>query len=208
MYDSKSMHELYYERKISNMDIISLLLLALGLSADAFAVSVTDGICSFKVSKKDALLTAGIFGFFQALMPVLGYILGTTFSGIVNRYQHWIALFLLGAIGVNMLAEAFKEWRNPEETCLATNIFTLKNLIMQGIATSIDALAAGVSCAVLNINIVTSALIIGIITFLLCAPGVYIGKRFGSLLKLRARLVGSVILILLGVKIFIENQFL
>lgn len=187
--------------------IFTLILLAFGLSADAFAVSITNGIISRKVTKKDALLTAFTFGFFQALMPILGYTLGTTFSGFVNRYQHWVALILLGAIGTNMLIGAIKDWRHPDDTLDATNIFTAQNLITQGVATSIDALAAGVSLAVLDINIFSSALLIGTITFLCSALGVYIGKKFGSLLGLRARFIGSIILILLGVKIFIENQF-
>ncbi|MDF2943939.1 MAG: hypothetical protein K0S01_2797 [Herbinix sp.] len=190
------------------MDFITLALLALGLSADAFAVSVTNGMCGGKVTKRHAFYTAFTFGFFQALMPVLGFTLGRTFSDIVSRYQHWIALFLLGAIGVNMLVEAMKDWRNTLEVCSTKNIFTPRNLIIQGIATSIDALAAGVSIAVLNINIFSAALLIGAITFLCCTIGVYIGKKFGSLLGLRARLVGGLVLILIGLKIFIENQFL
>jgi putative Mn2+ efflux pump MntP len=189
------------------MGLFALLLLALGLSADAFAVSVTDGICSSKVTRKDAVITAFTFGFFQALMPVLGFTLGTTFSDFVSRYQHWIALFLLGAIGINMLSEAIKDWKHPDNACPVSNVFSVKNLITQGVATSIDALAAGVSLAVLKINILTSALLIGTITFFCCALGVYIGKRFGSLLGLRARFIGSIILILLGLKIFVENQF-
>lgn len=189
------------------MGFITIALLALGLSADAFAVSVTNGICSKKVTKKDALLTGITFGFFQALMPVLGFTLGNTFSDFVSRYSHWIALFLLGAIGVNMLSEVIKDWKNPETSCPATNVFTARNLIIQGVATSIDALAAGVSLAVLDINIFTSAFIIGAITLLLCLVGVEIGKRFGTLLGLRARIIGGFILIALGLKIFIENQF-
>jgi putative Mn2+ efflux pump MntP len=140
-------------------------------------------------------------------MPVLGFTLGNTFSEFVSRFQHWIALFLLGAIGINMLAEVVKDWKNPEASCPVTNVFSAKNLIMQGVATSIDALAAGISLAVLDINIFSSALIIGLITFFLCTIGVEIGKRFGSLLGLRARLVGGIILVALGLKIFIENQF-
>ncbi len=189
------------------MDFITIVLLALGLSADAFAVAVTNGICSKNVTKKDALITAFTFGFFQALMPVLGFTLGITFSDFVSRFQHWIALFLLGAIGINMMSEVIKDWKSTEAACPLTNIFTAKNLIMQGIATSIDALAAGVSLAVLDINIFTSASLIGLITFCCCTLGVYIGKKFGTLLGLRARLVGGIILVALGLKIFIENQF-
>lgn len=188
------------------MDFLTLVLLALGLSADAFAVAISNGICSSKVTKKEAFSTALSFGFFQGLMPVLGYVLGKTFSDIICRYQHWVALFLLGAIGINMLVEAIKEWKHPESSC-NTNIFTVKNLVLQGIATSIDALAAGVSLAVLSINIISSSLLIGLITFILCALGVYIGKKFGSLLGIRARFVGGSILLLIGIRIFIENQF-
>ena len=190
------------------MEFITILLLALGLSADAFAVSVTNGICSIKVTKHNAILTAFTFGLFQAIMPMLGYYLGTTFSDFVSRYQHWVALILLGSIGINMLSEVYNEWKHPEDGCDLKDIFTTRNLIMQGIATSIDALAAGVSLAVMNINILHAALLIGMITFLCCTVGVFIGKRFGSLLGIQARLVGGAVLILLGLKIFVDQQFL
>ncbi len=191
------------------MDFITLVLLALSLAADAFAVSVTNGMCSSKVTKKHALLTALTFGAFQSLMPVLGFVLGNTFAEFVFRCQHWIALLLLGAIGINMLSDAVKEGKSPNELiCSTQNVFRAKNLILQGFATSIDALAAGVSLAVLNINIMTSAIIIGIITFLLCAVGIYIGKRFGAILGFRAKILGGIILIGIGARIFIENQFL
>jgi putative Mn2+ efflux pump MntP len=190
------------------MDFVTLILLALGLAADAFAVSITNGMCSSRVTKRNALLMAFTFGFFQALMPVLGFILGNTFAGFVFRFQHWIALLLLGAIGVNMLSDALRERDTPEEEgCSTLSIFQSRNLILQGIATSIDALAAGVSIAVLNINILTSALIIGMITFLLCAVGVYIGKRFGNILGFRAKVLGGIVLIGIGARIFIENHF-
>lgn len=189
------------------MDLFTLLFLALGLSADAFAVSVTNGLCSSRITKKNAFVTAMTFGLFQALMPILGFILGQTFSEFVNRYQHWVALFLLGFIGINMIVEAIKERRHPEDACNIKDIFTVKNLMLQGIATSIDALAAGVSFAVLKLPILSTALFIGIITFLCCVLGVYIGKRFGSLLGIRAKLMGGIILIIIGLKIFIECQF-
>jgi manganese efflux pump family protein len=190
------------------MGLITLILLAFGLSADAFAVSVTNGMCSDRVTKRHAVATGFTFGFFQALMPMLGFTLGKTFSDFVFRYQHWIALLLLGAIGVNMLSDTYKEWKDPENACTNRNLFKVKNLIMQGIATSIDALAAGVSIAVLNINILSAALLIGMITFVLCTIGVFIGKKFGTLLGLRAKLIGGITLIAIGLKIFIENQFL
>ncbi len=190
------------------MGFITLVLLALCLSTDAFAVAITNGMCSDKVTKKHALITAFTFGFFQALMPVLGYTLGKVFSDIVSLYQHWLALLLLGSIGINMLVDTYKEWHGTVTICMSRNLFSMRNLVLQGIATSIDALAAGVSIAVLNINILPAAFLIGLITFVLCGLGVYIGKKFGSLLGLRARLVGGIVLIALGLKIFIENQFL
>ncbi|HWT74678.1 MAG TPA: manganese efflux pump MntP family protein [Mobilitalea sp.] len=190
------------------MDFLTVFLLAIALSADAFAVSVTNGIYDSTVTKRDALITGFTFGSFQALMPILGFLLGTTFSDFVSRYQHWIAVILLGTIGINMMVEAVNDWKKPEDTLSVTNIFTAKNLVIQGIATSIDALAAGVSLAVLNINIITSALMIGLITFICCTFGVYIGKKFGSLLGLRARFIGGLVIIAIGIKIFIENQFI
>ncbi|MBE5967546.1 MAG: manganese efflux pump [Lachnospiraceae bacterium] len=187
------------------MDLFTLILLALGLATDAFAVSLSNGMCACTVTKKHAIATAFTFGFFQAAMPILGYFLGCTFSDVVSRFQHWIALFLLGAIGVNMIWDAIKDQKNPED-CSNKNIFTVSNLIIQGIATSIDALAVGVSLAVINVNILTSSLVIGIITFICCIFGVYLGHKFGSLLGIHARLIGGILLILIGLRIFIEHQ--
>jgi len=187
------------------MDLLTLILIALGLATDAFAVSLSNGMCARKVTKKTVFATAFTFGFFQAIMPVMGYLLGCSFSEIVRRFQHWVALLLLGAIGINMLVDAIKDQRNPE-SCSIKEIFTVQNLLMQGIATSIDALAIGVSFAVMNVNIITSALVIGIITFVCCSFGVYIGRKFGSLLGIRARLFGGILLILIGLRIFMEHQ--
>lgn len=187
------------------MDLLTRIIIAFGLAADAFAVSVTNGICCCKVSKKNILATSLTFGFFQGVMPVFGFFLGKTFSDVISRYQHFVALLLLGSIGVNMLLEALKEHKHPETFCPNNDIFTAKNLILQGIATSIDALAVGVSFAAMKVNILTTSLLIGIITFLCCTLGVYIGRKFGSLLGLRARLVGGILLIMIGIKLFIEN---
>jgi len=189
------------------MEFITLLLLAFGLSMDAFAVSITNGMCSSKVTKKHALITALTFGFFQALMPFLGFTLGQTFYGFISSYSHWIALILLSAIGINMIVDSIKERKQPDVCCIQ-NVFSAKNLVVQGIATSIDALAAGISLAVMQINIYTAALFIGTVTFLCCGLGVFIGKKFGSLLGIRAKLFGGLILILIGLKIFIESQYL
>jgi putative Mn2+ efflux pump MntP len=191
------------------MDFFTLILLALGLSADAFAVAVINGMCDSRVTKKHALLTAFTFGFFQALMPTLGFFLGRSFYEFIRRYQHWVALLLLGAIGINMLIDTYKEWKCPGgETCEIHDVFSAKNLVLQGIATSIDALAAGVSIAVLSVNILYAATVIGSITILCCVIGVFLGKRFGSLLGLKAKLLGGFVILGIGIKIFVENQFL
>ncbi|MBH1942257.1 manganese efflux pump [Mobilitalea sibirica] len=188
------------------MNIITSLFLALGLSADAFAVSVTNGMCCCRMNKKNAIATAFTFGFFQCIMPLIGYFLGSNFTQIINRYQHWVALILLSSIGINMITEAIKEKNNPEElACQTKNIFSAKNLVLQGIATSIDALAAGVSMLAMNLNIVTTSVFIGLVTFLCCCFGIFMGRKFGTILGLRARFVGGFILIVIGLKIFIEH---
>ncbi len=185
------------------MGYFTLLLIALGLSADAFAVSITNGICSSKVNKINAFLTGITFGFFQALMPVLGFFLGRTFFEVIHRYQHWAAFLLLCAIGINMLVDAKKELHS-QNISEVTNVFTAKSLMLQGTITSIDAMAAGISFAALEIHIITAVLIIGMITFILCFTGVYIGRICGNLLGIRAKFVGGITLMLIGLKIFIE----
>jgi len=187
------------------MDLLTQILLGFCLAADAFAVSITNGMCNSQITKKNVSVTALTFGGFQAVMPILGYTLGNTFTGFISKYQHYIALILLGAIGLDMLVDAFREYKHPENVCGTKNIFTARNLILQGIATSIDALAVGVSLAAINANIATTSLIIGIITFICCAFGVYLGRRFGLLLGIRARLGGGILLILIGIKIFVEH---
>ena len=189
------------------MDFLTLILLAVALTADAFAVSITNGICRQRVTKRYALFTGIIFGFFQALMPAIGFLLGNTFSETVHRYQHWIALILLGGIGTNMLVDAIKEQRNPKPPQPVSQIVTIKTLLLQGIATSIDALAAGVGFAVLEINIFTATIIIGIVTFIFSYFGVYIGKLFGMILGVLAKFAGGMILIVIGFKLFLESKF-
>lgn len=188
------------------MDLLTQILLGFCLSADAFAVSITNGMCSKRITQRNVFSTAVTFGAFQAIMPVLGFTLGCTFTEIISKYQHYIALFLLGAIGLNMVVDAVREYKHPENVCGTKNIFTVGNLLLQGIATSIDALAVGVSLAAINANIATTSLLIGIITFSCCALGVYIGRKFGMLLGIRAKLGGGILLILIGVKIFIEHM--
>ena len=187
------------------MDLITQILLGFCLATDAFAVSITNGMCSYRVTKKDVLTTALTFGLFQGIMPILGFLLGNRFTDVISKYQHFVALFLLGAIGINMIIEAIKDTKNPEGVCKTKNVFTSKNLIIQGIATSIDALAVGVSLAAMDANITSTALLIGGITFICCLFGVFIGRKFGLLLGIRAKFGGGIILILLGFKLFIEN---
>lgn len=187
------------------MDLISLILIAFSLSADAFAVAVSNGICSASPTKKNVLTTAFTFGLFQGIMPLLGFTLGRTFSDIICRYQHYVALILLAIIGINMIQEAIKEQKHPETFCTVRNVFSAKNLILQGIATSIDALAVGVGYAAMEVNIVFAAALIAMVTFFCCSFGVFIGKKFGTLLGIRARLIGGILLIIIGLKIFIGN---
>lgn len=190
------------------MDGLTLLVLALGLSMDAFAVSITNGLCYQNFHKKQAIMTAGAFGLFQGLMPVIGYYCGIAFSGTISFLDHWIALVLLGLIGLNMIREAIKEMRDITPICDACQSeLTGKTLIMQAIATSIDALAVGISFAIIQVNIFFASSSIAIITFVISLLGCQLGKRFGGLLKEKAQIFGGGILILIGLKIFIEHMF-
>lgn len=188
------------------MGIIELLLIAIGLSMDAFAVSVTNGLCYKNVKLKWTLGMGLCFGLFQGAMPTIGYFLGSTFAGFISRFDHYIALILLGFIGGKMLADGIKS-RNEsvEKTDLG---MSLGLLLVQGVATSIDALAVGVSFAMLpDVNIVMAAGFIAMITFILSIAAVFIGKKFGNLLNNKAQIVGGLILIGIGLKIFIEHTF-
>ncbi len=189
------------------MGVITIILLSFGLAMDAFAVSVTNGMCFKKFKRKEAFATALTFGLFQAIMPLIGYGVGSTFLETISFLDHWIALFLLGAIGINMIMEGVKSYRNPDNFC-RTETFTLKLLLAQGIATSIDALAVGISFAVTKTDIVLAAASIGIITFFCSLFGIFLGKKFDSLLKEKAEIFGGFILLIIGLRIFIEHMFL
>lgn len=182
------------------MGIIELLLLAVGLSMDAFAVSICKGL-SMKTLKLNGILIVGIwFGGFQALMPLIGYFLGTAFEQYITTFDHWLAFLLLGIIGANMIREAVS---NEEEK--TDNSLSVKSMFPMAVATSIDALAVGVTFAFLKIHIIMAVLLIGITTFLLSALGVATGSKFGSKFKSKAEIMGGIILILLGVKILLEH---
>ena len=185
------------------MELIQVFLLALGLSMDAFAVSVSNGICYHK-EKKKLVLSAVSFGVFQALMPLLGYLAGAAFSKYVEVVDHWIALALLGFLGGKMLWEAIHTLRHPEEeTCPVS--FTYKLIFTQSLATSIDALASGIAFATVDVNIVWAVTFIGVLTFLFSAFGVKLGNIFGEKFKNKAELAGGVILFLMGLKILLEH---
>lgn len=187
------------------MDIMTLLLLAVGLSMDAFAVSITNGLCIKNVSKAQGIKVGLAFGLAQGIMPVIGFVAGQTFRGAISSIDHWVALILLGAIGGKMIVEAVKEMRTPE-SCPVSGVLTNKMLLLQAVATSIDALAVGISLAVMNVNIWLAASFIACVTFLFSVAGVFIGKKSGSFLKNKAELAGGVILVLIGLKIFLEHM--
>lgn len=187
------------------MGVFTLFLIALGLSMDAFAVSISDGLCYPQAGRKQAFLTALVFGVFQAGMPMIGYFAGRTFAGAISSLDHWIALVLLGFIGGKMLIEAIRELREPE-SCPARK-FSFQLLLMQGVATSIDALAVGVSFAVMDVNIFYAAGFIGVTTFLCSFVGFFLGRIFGGRWGQKAEILGGLILIGIGLKIFIEHTF-
>ena len=184
------------------MGIIELFILAVGLSMDAFAVSVCKGLAMKQAPIKAQLVCGAWFGGFQALMPLIGYYLGTLFIDAISAIDHWIAFGLLVLIGVNMLREALG--KDEEETTDAD--LSVKTMFIMAVATSIDALAVGISLAMAGVsNIYLAVLLIGLTTFVLSAIGVKVGSVFGSKYEKKAEIVGGVILILLGVKILLEH---
>lgn len=182
------------------MTIIEILLIAIGLAMDAFAVSICKGLSMKKMNWKKALIVGVYFGIFQALMPIIGYFLGSTFEDLVTHIDHWIAFVLLVAIGGNMLKEAFA---NNSENC--NDDVDFKTMSILAIATSIDALAVGITFAFLQANIWVSAIIIGIVTFAISIIGVKIGNKFGNKYERKAEIVGGFILMFMGVKLLLEH---
>ena len=178
-----------------------LLSLAVGLSMDAFAVSICKGLSVSKVCPKHMLICGLYFGGFQALMPLIGYLLGVNFRSMIASVDHWIAFVLLSLIGANMLRESFS--KDKDENVDAS--FGVKTMLLMAVATSIDALAVGVTFAFLEVNIVPAVSFIGITTFVFSAAGVLIGNIFGAKWKNKAEFAGGAILILIGLKILIEH---
>ena len=189
------------------MGFVELLLLAVGLSMDAFAVSICKGL-SMKRATLEASAICGVwFGGFQAIMPVIGYFLAMTFADAIRAFDHWVAFGLLAIIGINMLKEAFEKQDGCCECCEEHNAdMSVKTMFVMAVATSIDALAVGISLAMAgNVNIWLAALFIGICTCAFSAAGVKIGNVFGSRFEKKAQIAGGVILIFLGLNILLEH---
>lgn len=187
------------------MGFVELLLLAVGLSMDAFAVSICKGLSMKKASLGAGAICGAWFGGFQALMPLVGFFLGTLFAGAIEAFDHWVAFGLLAIIGINMLKEAFScgcDCENQPDADLS-----VKTMFVMAVATSIDALAVGISLAMAgNVNIWFAIALIGVITFVMSAMGVKIGNVFGSRFEKKAQIAGGVILVLLGCKILLEHM--
>lgn len=181
------------------MDGFELFAIALGLSMDAFAVAVTKGLCLREIRLKHALITGLFFGGFQALMPLVGFFLGVQFEDYLTSIDHWIIFALLFLIGANMILESRKE---EDKKC---DTLSMRNMMMLSLATSIDALAVGITFAFLHANISVSVVVIGLTTFVLSCLGVAIGNLFGLKFKSKAEIAGGIVLILIGAKILLEH---
>lgn len=185
------------------MSLFAVFLIGISLSMDAVAVSVAKGMCTQGKRFKCACILAFWFGLFQALMPLIGWLSGSLFESFITSIDHWIAFLLLGIIGANMIREAIKGEEEDDDAC---NL-ALPHVLMLAVATSIDALAVGITFAFLKVNILSSILIIGLTTFALSFAAVYLGSKLGDVLKRYAGILGGVILIVIGIKILIEHLF-
>lgn len=179
------------------MGLVELLIIAVGLSMDAFAVSICKGLSLGKIKFKHMCIAGLWFGGFQALMPAIGYFLGSFFADMVTKYAHWVAFILLAFIGGNMIKESFE--KDECENC-GDAAMDVKTMFVLAIATSIDAMAVGVSLAFLQVQIVPAVTFIGVITFICSGLGVKIGSIFGSKYKSKAELAGGIVLIIMGLK--------
>ena len=186
------------------MGIVELLLTAIALSMDAFAVSVCKGLGMRRMRYDQALVISLYFGVFQALMPLIGWLLGTSFSRYIQAFDHWIAFVLLAFLGGKMLWDVFQEKEDGEQES-AERRLDHRELFMLAIATSIDALAVGIAFACLDVNIWSSISIIGVTTLVISFAGVWIGNRFGNRFQKKAEIAGGLVLILIGVKILAEH---
>ena len=181
------------------MSILELFILVVGLSMDAFAVSVCKGLSLGKIKPKHMCIAGAWFGGFQALMPLIGYFLGSFFAEMIEKYDHWVAFVLLAIIGGNMIKESFGKDEKVDSS------MDVKSMLLLAIATSIDALAVGVTFAFLQVQIVPAVSFIGVITFIFSAVGVKIGRVFCTKYKSKAELFGGIVLVLIGIKILLEG---
>ena len=182
------------------MKLFELVFLGIGLAMDAFSVSLCKGLAMKKIKWKNAIIIALYFGIFQGVMPIIGYFLGTTFMDFVDKIDHWIAFVLLSIIGLNMIRESKENKSN-----LANDSVDFKTMVFYAIATSIDALAVGVTFAFFKVNVILAGTVIGIITLVLSLIGVLIGTKFGNKFQNKAQIAGGIILIVLGLKILLEH---
>lgn len=182
------------------MSILEVIFIGIGLAMDAFGVSICKGLSMKKINWKKALIIALYFGFFQAIMPVLGYFLGINFENLVTSIDHWIAFILLAVIGIDMIKSSF-----DDEVEKRNDKVDFKTMIVLAIATSIDALAVGITFAFLDVNLIHAVCFIGIITFILSELGVRIGNKFGDKFQNKAEMLGGSVLILMGLKILLEH---
>lgn len=182
------------------MGLVELIILSVGLAMDAFAVSICKGLAMKKMKWKNAIIIGLYFGIFQAIMPLIGYLLGVSFQSAITSIDHWVAFVLLVGIGANMIREAIS--KEKEE---ANDSIKIKDMLILAIATSIDALAIGITFAFLEVNITLAVSLIGIITFIISVIGVKIGNIFGDKYERKAELAGGIILIGFGIKILIEH---
>lgn len=181
------------------MSVVELFILAVGLSMDAFAVSICKGLSLGEISRKHMCIAGIWFGGFQALMPLIGFLAGSIFADMITKYDHWIAFVLLLFIGGKMVKEALGEEESVDSS------MSVKSMFLLAVATSIDALAVGVTFAFLEVAIIPAVSFIGAVTFAFSAAGVKIGSVFGAKYKSKAELCGGIVLILLGIKILIEG---
>lgn len=187
------------------MEFFTLVFLALGLAMDAFAVSISNTMCYVGLTRRQALASSICFGAFQGAMPIIGFFAGRLFYKLISTIDHWIALVLLGIIGGKMLVEGIRALRKPE-SCPQGAKYNTKTMLLQGVATSIDALAVGISFAALSVNIWAAAGLIAVITLVLCIVGSELGRGFGALLGDWAQIFGGLILLVIGLKIFVEHM--
>lgn len=182
------------------MGIVQIFILGIGLAMDATAISICKGLKMRKIDYKYMLLISLMFGLFQGAMPLIGYYIGASFIDYISSIDHWVVFILLSIIGGKMIYDAFEE-----ESCCEEVSYDLKEIILLAIATSIDALAVGLTFAFLNVNIILAVSIIVVVTFVCCILGVFIGNHFGVKYKSKAEIVGGIILIAIGLKILLEH---